>query len=116
MNWWTYGSADHSGPAIERLVRGGAAVSGLVVHLGVGICGECYEVGPEVFRALGLPPVAARTPVNLREVLTERAQRAGVRTVSASSWCSSHDGQFHSYRRDGAESGRMAAFLGRPLS
>src|SRR5690606_18360795 len=46
----------------ERLL---ARPEDLHVHLGPAICGGCYEVGPEVHRALGLPEPPAPAPVDL---------------------------------------------------
>lgn len=61
----------------------------LQLHLGPAICGACYEVGPEVHRALGLPEPDANTPVDVRAVLAREAVRAGVAPASltVSSWC-----------------------------
>jgi YfiH family protein len=50
----------------------------LRVHLGPSICGSCYEVGPEVFEAVGLAPPERPTPIDLRRVLAERATALGV--------------------------------------
>ncbi len=41
-------------PGIEGLRQKGSSVERLLMHCGVGICGECYEVGSEVFAACGL--------------------------------------------------------------
>lgn len=60
----------------------GAEPSGLRVHLGPSICGECYEVGPEVFAALGQPVPDAPRPIDLRGVLAARAVEAGVPAAS----------------------------------
>jgi len=99
--------------ALETLT--GVRPAGMVLHIGVGICGRCYEVGPEVFDALGLevPPRAA--PIDLGRLAADRARRAGVPTVTQSPSCTRHDLRFHSWRRDGVTSGRMVAYAGRPL-
>ncbi len=102
---------------VEQLLDlAGGAVENLVMHCGVAICGDCYEVGPEVFDALGLaPPPGGRGPLDLRAVLADRARRAGVGEISTSQWCSAHhDRVFFSHRRSRGADGRMAAFLGRP--
>ena len=51
----------------------------LAVHLGPAICGRCYEVGPEVFHALGEVPPNAPAPIDLRSAIRRRAVAAGVR-------------------------------------
>ena len=47
----------------------------LHVHLGPAICGQCYEVGPEVFSALD---VEIGERLDLRRVLASRAESMGV--------------------------------------
>ena len=91
----------------------GIATGVLQVHLGPSICGDCYEVGPEVPQALGLPP---RRHVDLRAELVRRARAAGVPPgrISTSTWCTRcAPDRFHSHRGTGVDAGRMAAFLGR---
>ncbi|HSR43073.1 MAG TPA: polyphenol oxidase family protein, partial [Longimicrobiales bacterium] len=58
--------------------RLGSRPASLAVHLGPAICGECYEVGPEVHEALGLEPPGTARPVDLRGNLARRAVGAGV--------------------------------------
>ncbi|MEJ2678274.1 MAG: polyphenol oxidase family protein, partial [Gemmatimonadota bacterium] len=73
----------------------------LHMHLGPHICGRCYEVGPEVFRALDLDAPAGPAPVDLAEVLTRRAVRAGVPRwqISTTAHCTRcGDAHFFSYR------------------
>lgn len=93
--------------------RWGAEASEVRVHLGPAICGRCYEVGPEVHVALGLPEPSAATPVDVRSVLFRQAVRSGVpgTSVSTSQWCTLCDpGHFFSHR--GGSTGRQVAFLG----
>jgi YfiH family protein len=96
--------------------EGGWLASDLIMHCGVSICGDCYEVGPEVVHA-----VTGRTPdgpsrLDLRQTILERAARVGVTRASTSGWCAAHDRTlFWSHRASGGKAGRMAAFLGRPL-
>lgn len=103
-----------------RLLAGrtGADVEELVMHCGVGICGNCYEVGSEVFEAFGLSvPAAGKGPLDVRAQLVRQAEELGIRHVTSSTWCSGHDGGlFHSHRRSRGTDGRMIAYLGRPLA
>lgn len=101
--------------------RYGVGADELHLHLGPSICGECYEVGPEVVEALGSLAVTvereggARPRVDLRATLARRAAAAGVSTdrISRSAWCTCCTGdQFRSYRCSDGAPGRMAAFLG----
>lgn len=96
--------------------RFGTDPSRLRVHLGPAICGRCYEVGPEVVRALGRrAPKGGKVRVDLREELRRRAGGLGVpsEAVTTSAWCTRCDADhFHSHRGKGEEAGRMAAFLG----
>jgi len=100
----------------------------LVMHCGVGICGACYGVGPEVVAALAasVPTGAAAgevrsgasgaSHVDLRALLALQARELGVGVVSVSAWCAAHDRErFFSHRASGGRDGRMAAYLGRPL-
>lgn len=103
---------------IERVAHLAAcAADELIVHLGVSICGECYEVGPEVYQAVvGERPGGPRG-LDLRAELARRAERSGVRRISLSPWCTAHDtARFYSHRRSGGRDGRMVAYVGRPLA
>jgi len=91
----------------------GASAAAIHVHLGPGICGSCYEVGPEVLAAFGCPP-GSRT-VDLRDQLAVRARNRGVRedSLTSSKWCTRcRSDQFHSHRGSSGTAGRMAAYLG----
>lgn len=85
----------------------------LLVHLGPAICGECYEVGPEVFEALGEAPPSRPAPVDLRGVIRRRALATGIHAgrVSVSGECTlCGDGRYFSHRR--GDTGRHRAFIG----
>lgn len=91
--------------------------SDLVMHCGVGICGSCYEVGPEVFEAVRGQRPKGLAQLDLREDLAVRARGVGLRCITLSPWCSCHDGErFFSHRRSGGTDGRMVAYLGRPAA
>jgi YfiH family protein len=77
----------------------GVPVAEVHVHLGPSICGGCYEVGPEVIEAVCGTRVAAPTLLDVRANLAERAERAGVRHVSVSEWCTKcHNDRLFSHR------------------
>jgi YfiH family protein len=67
----------------------------------------CYEVGPEVHRALGRES-AARARIDLREIARERLLAAGVSEVILTSECTICDERFFSHRREGDRAGRQA--------
>lgn len=56
----------------------GTEPADLRIHFGPAICGDCYEVGPEVFEALERPVPPGPTPIDLRAVLADRAMEAGI--------------------------------------
>ncbi len=102
--------------AITRLAEEfGSIAADLWLHCGPAICGDCYEVGPEVHRALrpaADPPPAPR-PVNLRAAIAERATAAGVppRQITLSNHCTRcGPGAFFSHR--GGSPARQMGFLG----
>lgn len=63
--------------------------SDVLVHFGPGICGDCYEVGPEVHEQLGLPVPERNSPVDLRRVLAAQCVAAGIpaANLTTSAWC-----------------------------
>jgi copper oxidase (laccase) domain-containing protein len=92
----------------------GATPTEAVMHCGVGICGNCYEVGSEVMMGCGLP-VDGPGPwqLDLRTHLAQQAHALGLPEVTVSSWCSAHDRPaFYSHRGSGGSDGRMVAYIG----
>ena len=95
----------------------GSSPADLVLHCGVSICGDCYEVGPEVREAVVGVGGLGSGKLDLRAVLEQRARLAGVSELTVSPWCTAHDGQaFYSHRGSGGRDGRMLAYLGRPVA
>lgn len=86
----------------------------MVMHCGVGISGDEYEVGSEVMDGLGLPRKGdGPWHVDLRSVLAEQGQALGVTDISVSEWCSARDSElFYSHRKSKGADGRMVAYLG----
>jgi len=91
--------------------------------IGPSICGACYEVGREVVAgvaASGPPPEVfvrrgrgGRPHVDLLAAGAWQIQKADVE-VSLCAPCTYENVQLHSYRRDGARAGRLAAVIGLP--
>jgi YfiH family protein len=91
----------------------GGFIANTFVHFGPSICGECYEVGPEVHGLLGLPVPAENKPVDLRAVLTQqaRALRIPEANITTSTFCTRcNDSPFFSHRVGHTE--RQAAVIG----
>jgi YfiH family protein len=93
--------------------RVGSVPGDVSVHLGPAICGACYEVGPEVFQALGLQTPTGPQAIDLRHHLAQRAIASEVpaESISISSHCTRCGGvSLFSHR--GGHHQRQAAFLG----
>lgn len=114
---WRGASAGIVQVAVEKLVeQSGRPAADIVMHCGVGICGTCYEVGPEVLEAFGLRgDFPGPWSVDLRDQLWRQAEKLGLSDVTLSDRCSyCEPGLFYSHRREQGKAGRMVAFLGRP--
>lgn len=109
-----------AGGILERTIGGmteawGSRPDDIHVHLGPSICGQCYEVGPEVHAAVhpDRDPPAAAEPIDLRAALAGRAEAAGVREsrVSVSTHCTRcGPGEFFSHR--GGSAARQMGVIG----
>ena len=103
------------GRGIERLTEETQCEPAeIIMHCGVGICGQCYEVGSEVMTGCGLPADGAGPwHIDLRDRLVAQAAKLGVRSITKSSWCSARDRDwFYSHRASKGSDGRMVAYLG----
>ena len=101
----------------------GTSPSDLRVYLSPCASGERYEVGEEVatlfphsIRRLSLGGIS-RVFLDLRGEIARQLVSGGVPVacIESSPVCSIADPRCHSHRRDGAGSGRMAAFIALPL-
>jgi polyphenol oxidase len=100
--------------------RFGSRPEDLVVVVGPGIGGCCFEVGPEV--AVQFAPffperqdLSGRTRIDLVETIRRQLRRNGVtwRQVATAELCSAcRPDLFHSYRRDREAAGRMVSAIG----
>lgn len=90
----------------------GGDAGSVLCHLGPAVCGPCYEVGPEVHEALGLPVPDAPAPVDVRAVQARQAIDAGVRrdNVTVSEHCTRCGDAFFSHRAGARE--RQLGILG----
>lgn len=92
--------------------------SDVVAFIGPSAGGCCYEVGEEVAKSF---PKECITPLknkkylldvkktNLLQLLENGLQESHIEVHSD---CTIHNKEYHSYRRDGAQSGRMLAIIG----
>lgn len=95
---------------VTSLAHRGFVASELRVHLGPAICGQCYEVSPDVYRLLTGREVSVPTTVDLRARLGDAARDLGIRHVSISPWCTRcHNDRFFSHRA--GDTGRQIAVL-----
>jgi YfiH family protein len=105
------------GVAAKILSRGIKCMSSqptnLRVHLGPAICGDCYEVGPEVHVALGLPAPSQNSLLDIRAVLAQQAVALGIpeANITTSTFCTRcGDSPFFSHRGGHAE--RQVGLIG----
>ena len=91
----------------------GTAPADLDLHLGPSICGECYEVGPEVFEALGEPAPPTNTPIDLPALLLRRAADLGIDPAASSrSTHCTKCGSVPLFSHRAGHAQRQVAFLG----
>jgi polyphenol oxidase len=98
---------------LEAMSDLGARPADLHVHFGPAICASCYEVGAEVFEALGRRPPERPAPIDLRGILADRAVAAGVRPerVTLSTHCTRCTGsRLFSHR--GGDAHRQVGYIG----
>jgi YfiH family protein len=98
--------------AAEALLSHSYRINDCYAHLGPAICGKCYEVGPEVIRAVEGREVDGPTRLDLRAALGNHLQRLGVRDISSSEFCTRcHNEHFFSHRA--GDTGRHIAVIAR---
>lgn len=103
---------------LERAVatlrdRFGIPAAEVALHLGPSICGDCYEVGPEVHEGLGEPTPPGPSPVDLRGNLARRAEAVGIPAseITVSTLCT-RCGPVDLYSHRGGDAARQVAYLG----
>lgn len=99
---------------LTQLAAAGFDPAEALVHLGPAICGKCYEVGPDVFKAVTGTTVDSATRLDLREVIAAHARQAGA-NVSISQWCTRcNNERFYSHRA--GDVGRQVGVLVLPAT
>ncbi len=91
--------------------RFGTRPEDLVVAIGPGIGGCCFEVGPEVAVQFGL---SGRTKIDLAETISRQLRRndGTVGQIATANLCTMCDPKlFHSYRRDREQAGRLVTTI-----
>jgi YfiH family protein len=99
--------------------RFGSRPEDLIAAIGPGVCGQCYEVGPEVaelFRPWlpDLPGSEGRFLLDLAEANRRQLIEAGLepaRVIIGAPCTASNPTEFHSWRRDRIKTGRMVSTI-----
>jgi YfiH family protein len=112
---WRGCAADVVGAAVRQIdARHRCPPGELTVALGPAVCGACYQVGPEVRRALrevGRNETRWRDHdrVDLRAFLAVRLEALGVAAdrIETVGGCTVEGAELASYRRDGRAAGRQ---------
>ena len=110
---WRGAAAGVVGAALRRMRELGTEPGSVHAHLGPAVCGDCYEVGPEVPRALG-GYAADATHVDLRGHLRGELLAAGLSAerVTVSPACTRCEPERYYSYRGGDRRRRMCAFCG----
>lgn len=96
---------------VAELVHRGIPARELRAHLGPGICGDCYEVGPDVYRELTGRATARPARVDLRALLASQLRELGVHDIVTSVACTQCDNdRFFSHRA--GDTGRQLGVIG----
>ena len=97
---------------VERMsAEFGTRPENVTAAIGPGIGGCCYQVGDEVARKFGM---SGAGNLDLAQENLKQLEAAGVlrRWISVMNSCTScRPQQFHSWRRDGEQAGRMISFI-----
>ncbi|HEX5071682.1 MAG TPA: polyphenol oxidase family protein [Gemmatimonadaceae bacterium] len=100
--------------AIDLFESHGMAGRELTLHLGPAICGDCYEVSPDVLERLTARTVDRPATVDLRGLIADHARLRGVRRITISDRCTRcNNDRFYSHRA--GDGGRQLGVLIAPL-
>lgn len=111
---WRGTEANILGAAVRRMVDAGLSAEDLRVVTGASICGDCYEVSPEVHRRLTGRHVESPMPVDLRAVIGEQSRALGVRDYRPTADCTRCDNDRFFSHRAGDAGRQLGVMLGRP--
>jgi YfiH family protein len=96
--------------ALDIFEARGIPSTELIMHLGPSICGNCYEVSPDVYERVTGRMVDAPTTVDLRAVIADQARLRGVRRISIAPTCTRcNNDRFFSHRA--GDSGRQVGVM-----
>ena len=101
------------GHAVRALAAHGYATADLRVLLGPAVCGDCYEVSPDVYGQLTGRAVDGPTTVDLRGVIAGHAHALGVRDVRTVAACTRCDNTSYYSHRAG-DAGRQLGVMFAP--
>jgi polyphenol oxidase len=116
---WRGTAAGVARAAVDALVAKGSQPEDLVAALGPAIGPCCFEVGPELRESFAAEffhdGPRGRPHLDLRSVNARQLSEAGLRperiqSVPDCTYCAAD--LYHSFRREGAGSGRMISFIG----
>ncbi|HET7583294.1 MAG TPA: polyphenol oxidase family protein [Gemmatimonadaceae bacterium] len=96
---------------LSALAADGIRPAEVTVYLGPAICGACYEVGPEVIRAITGRQGAGPERLDLRGELARRAHAAGAREIITSPFCTRCDNDRYFSHRAGDRGRQVAALV-----
>jgi len=120
---WRGTMADIASRTVERFAQDyGVEPADLFVWIGPGICGECFEVGEDVWQAFreawgnvakGFHP--QRRAIDLKAINRHQLVLAGVKeeNIETAPHCTMCDRRFFSFRRDGPGIGHNLAAIQR---
>jgi YfiH family protein len=116
---WRGSAAAISAKAVNAMQQEfGSRPEDLIAAIGPGICGACYEVGPEVASQFApwfpeRSDLDRRGPLDLTEANRRQLLKAGLRPSSVFSGapCTCHSDEFHSWRRERERTGRMVSAI-----
>jgi polyphenol oxidase len=111
---WRGTAAGILGVALGMLEERGFSPAEVSVHLGPAICGDCYEVSPEVHHRLTGRHVPEPTNVDLRGLLAGQALARGASRISTSSLCTRCDNEVLFSHRAG-DQGRQLGVIVLPV-
>jgi polyphenol oxidase len=110
---WRGTEANILGVALQRLRLDGVRLGELRVVLGPAICGDCYEVSPDVYGRLTGLRVDVPTSVDLRRIIARQATSHGISDVRIDARCTRCDNhRFFSHRA--GDAGRQLGVIASP--